>query len=95
MPEIHGHFAYHEGSITRLVNILKSYGIESRQDLLSDYDVGATARQYEGIKGIGPVLSELLVWLRGQSIDKWRELTGLPAFNHEPEPHSHAGEDWS
>ena len=71
---------YHQGSITRLVTILADNDIHSRADLLERFDVGATARQYAGLKGIGAVLSELLVWLRGESINKWVELTGLPAF---------------
>ena len=74
---------YHQGSITRLVTILEDNGIHSRADLLERFDVGATAKQYAGLKGIGPVLSELLVWLRGKSINEWVELTGLKAFNKE------------
>jgi hypothetical protein len=79
MPQVHGHFIYYPGSITRLVHRLAANGIHSRQQLLDKYDVDT--RSYEAIKGVGPVLSELLVWLRGSTIDKWRELTGLPAFD--------------
>ena len=71
----------YSGNITRLVNVLKANGIESRQDLLERFDVDATARQYALLKHVGPVLSELLVWLRGLSIDDWRRYTGMRAFN--------------
>ena len=71
--------SYHPGSITRLVSVLKANGINTRQDLMERYDVDA--RSYEAIKGVGPVLSGLLVWLRGKTIEDWRRLTGLPAFN--------------
>lgn len=80
---------YYPGSVTRLVNILAANGIKSRQDLMQKYDVDATAKQYEGIKGVGPVLAELLVWLRGSSIDDWRRLTGTPAFNDPNIEHHH------
>lgn len=73
--------SFYPSSITRLVNILEDNGIKSRQDLLEKYDVDATAKQYQGLKHVGPVLAELLVWLRGKSINDWRRLTGIKVFN--------------
>jgi hypothetical protein len=83
MPTVHGHFIYHPGSIKRLVHILAANGVHSREDLMERYDVDA--RSYEALKGVGPKLSELLIWLRGKSINEWRELTGLDAFNNPKE----------
>lgn len=75
----------YSGNITRLVNILEANGIKSREDLMTRFDVDASAKQYEAIKGIGPRLARLLVQLRGMSIDDWVRYTGKPAFNHSKE----------
>jgi hypothetical protein len=69
------------GEITKTVNELKDEGITSREQLLAKYDVDAPARLFELIKGIGPERAAIVVWLRGKTIEEWRELTGLPAFS--------------
>ena len=88
----HDYYLFYPGSITRLMHILEENGIASREDLLTRFDVDATAEQYAGIKGIGPRLSELLVRLRGKSPDEWVKMTGTPTFN---EPAATADQDWS
>lgn len=75
----------YSGNVTRLIHILEDNGIKSRQDLMTRFDVDASAKQYEAIKGIGPRLARLLVQLRGMSIDDWVRYTGKPAFNHSKE----------
>ena len=70
---------YTQAEVTRVVNILKEYGVKSRQDLMEKFDVDT--RSYEAIKGIGEKRSALLVWLRGQTIEDWERITGLPGFN--------------
>lgn len=70
---------YHPGTVTRLVHLLDKNGVHSRQDLMEKFDVDTA--DYSALKGVGPVMSKLLVDLRGKDIDDWVRITGLPAFN--------------
>lgn len=78
-----GTFFWYAATLTSVLHYFASIGINSREDFLNRFDVDATPKQFELAKGIGPAKAELIVHLRGMSIDRWREVTGLPAFNSE------------
>lgn len=95
MPWIHGHFSYKPQSLTKVLHYFtRELGIASREDLMALVDDHATEKQFELFDGIGPAFAEIIVWLRGLTIEEWEAKTGLQAFNTEPQPQPTAAQDW-
>ena len=65
-----------ERNARRIGRVLRSVGVQSREDLVTRYDKG---RPYRDIKGIGDVLgSQLYGMVHAYEREGWEAATGMP-----------------